>query len=211
MSELKPVKIIEIDGVIHVVDGSYDDFIAKGNKFRKDNCYIREGLVYIYGGKAKTDAVPGYFYKTDDDKYTFVEPRDPEDQSAVKVKDVSKAKEEMCDPKNIKEITDDIAADTADLHIFAPPMKDTDDPLKRIVKMALIDMQVDLKLYRHEFKKEYDLTNLKASVTKEAPMTMKYFTRWVEILHLRVDLVVDSSEDSKVVRKLTQPITYTIE
>lgn len=206
----KCLLVIEIEEVLYMVRGQFEE-VKETGKFQKDKCYIRDGLVYIYGGKLKSDSKPGYFYRNGDtSEYTFVEPRDPEEHSVEHIRDVMKAKEEICDSNNLKEITDDMTADGADLHVFAPPLKESDDPLKRMVKLALLELQIDLKSLRHEFSKEYDLTNLKASVTKTAPLTMKYFVRWLEVLDIRLDLNI-SSKGTKRIKKLPKTITLTIE
>lgn len=203
--------VIPLDGVVYAVLGDAETIIEKEQKFIKDKCYVRDGLVYIYGGKMKEDVLaPGYFYKNKEGKYHFVEPKDPDEHSATRIKDAMRAKEDLCDPGKFKEITEEMAGDTADLHVFAPPIKENDDPLKRTVKMVLLDLQVDLKSFRGEFNKEYDLTNLKASVTKEAPMTMKYFVRWLEVLGLTLDMTVTSNGNKKV-KRLSKPISMVIE
>lgn len=209
MAKDKNLNVIVIEGVTYIVRDLVE-IVKENGKFEKDKCYIRDDLVYIYGGRIKKDSKPGYFYKGEDGQFTFVEPRDPDEHNVDKIVDVMKAKYKICDSNNLKEISDDIAVDCADLHVFAPPLKEMDDPLKKIVKMALIELQIDLKSLRHEFNKEYDLTNLKASITKDAPLTMKYFVRWLEVLDMSLDLTI-TSKGTKRIKKLANRITLTIE
>lgn len=201
--------VINIDGIVCIVKGDYEKLLEEGKKFEKDCGYVKDGHVFIYGGKIKEKSEPGHFYKTGDGKYTFVKSLSPDDNTVDKIKDIKKIKEDICNPDRMKDMGD-IDNDVADLHVFAPAIKDGDDHLKKLVKLVLADMQIDLKQLRSKFSKEYDLTNLKASVTKSAPMTMKFFLRWLEVLDLQCVMTIDSKNKNSV-DGLEEPITLTIE
>ena len=100
--------------------------------------------------------------------------------------------------------------DMRDLNIFDPPIKPDDDILKKVIKMVLHKKQVDMKHYKKNFDKDYDLTNLKATVTKDAPMSMKYFLRWIVMCDLDVEIVVKSAPGSTD-RPLKEPIRVKVE
>jgi hypothetical protein len=197
---------IAIDGVIYIVYGEADE----AEKLVKDCGYTHEGMVYIYGGKLKKTTKPGYFYKTDKDKLLYAKPdKCVSDYKVENIVDVRKVKEDACNPASLKEMPD-MDEDMRDLNIFDPPIKPDDDILKKVIKMVLHAKQVDMKHYKKNFDKDYDLTNLKATVTKDAPMSMKYFLRWIVMCDLDVEIVVKSAPGSTD-RPLKEPIHVKVE
>ena len=197
---------IIIDGVYATVLGDAYEVFENG-KLEKDMAYTNDGHCFIYGGKLKDKVENGYFYKNGE-KLVFVPAHDSETNKVEYIKNTTLIKREMCDKSSIKEQVESI--DTADLRIFAPVIKDTDDPLKRIVKLMLQDLQIDMREYSSKFDKEYDLTNLKASVTKEAPMSMRYFLRWCEVLDVECTMNIKTrSKHSK--HSLSKDIKLIIE
>ena len=201
---MEDMLLIEINGDIYPVVCNYEDIKDGKTKLRKDTCCIRDGVVYIYGGKQKDIAKPGKFYKTDDD-FLFVAPVCPDEQAATKVFNSTASKAELTDPKKLK-VVDESRTDMTDLKVFAPPIEDTDDVLKKIIKTALIQMQFDPRSVKHLFNKDYGISNLKASITKKAPLSKKYFDRWVEVLGLRVTIRVEDNGDSNKPVTLDEPI-----
>lgn len=194
----RPDLIIIIDGMQFPVDGNYVDH---EKKFKKDHGYItNDGYVYIYGGKLKDEANAGYFYKShkEPETYKFIAPSEDakEEFSVDNVINPLDSKRAITDPTVLKEF-DTNMIDTTELKIFAPPVKPNDDVLKRIIKLALQEKQVDLKSYRHLFDKDYHLSNLKSTLTKDAPLSAKYFVRWCEILGLSVSIIAqDNGNDT---------------
>lgn len=191
---------IIIDEIICYVRGNAAEEFEKDN-LKKDCAYIHDGHCYIYGGKLPEITEHGYFYKNGKN-LVYIPAIDMETNKVEYIRNTKKIKQEMADKDNMKEIVDEV--DTSDIRIFAPPIKDTDDYLKVSVKKILLELQIDLRQYRHKFNKEYDITNLKASVTKEAPMSMKYYLRWMEVLGCNVEIRVKSK--SSAVFKLKKPV-----
>ena len=205
------MKIITIDGTVWPVLGTITETLAKGEKLVKDKAYVADNdRVYIYGGKLKDAPNRGYFYKANGD-FAYFEPKNELDNEAGNMLDIDNIKEAICNADRMKNIEDELEIDKSDIDTFAPPIKEDDDPLKRLVKMVLAELQVNLKHFKNEFSKEYDLTNIKASVTKQAAMTMKYFLRWAELLDLEVQITVRSRGEKKRVRRLKDEITINIQ
>ena len=198
--------LIEIDGDVYSVVGNYEDFIDGTKKLKKDQCCIRNGIVYIFGGKQKAVAKPGHCYRKEDGDFLFVTPIDPTEQSTDRVFDSMASKAELTDPKKLKESSGASQTDMTDLKIFAPPIEDGDDDLKKIVKTALISMQFDPRLVKHMFNKDYGISNLRASITKKAPLSKKYFDRWVEVLGLKVSIHVEDDGNPNKPIRLEEPI-----
>ena len=194
------------DGDYYAVDGNFEP----GKKFKKDHMYIVNGNeLSIYGGRLKGEELPGHFYRTskDPESYKFIPPnKDQIEEFMVgNITDTTLAKRAITNPDDFKDV-DVSQVDTTELKIFAPPIKPNDDVLKRIIKTALIQKQVDLKLYRGQFDKDYHLSNLKSTLTKDAPLSAKYFVRWCEILGLSVTVLAEDNGLDKIA-----PLTEKIE
>lgn len=197
---------IVIDGIFVAVGGDAQKHF-EDDTLEKDYAYVHEGQCYIYGGKLKEKIKHGYFYKNSG-KLVFVPANDPEMSSVNNIKNVTMIKREMVDRTNFKDQTEDI--DLTDPKVFAPPIKEEDDPLKKIVKMALQELQIDMREYYGKFDKDYDMSNLKGSLTKPNPLSMKYFLRWCEVLDLHCDIAV-RSRSSRAKHALKKEIGISIE
>ena len=196
---------ITIDGEFVLVKGFVEKEAEKGT-LKKDNAYIKGDHCYIYGGKLKEDSVhkPGYFYKKKDG-FIFIEAKDKEHSSTEYIKSLTMLEDEATKKENLKPREETV--DLTDLRVFAPPIEDNDDPLKRLIKAVLADLQVDMREYAHKFEQEYDMTNLKGSITKPNPLSMKYFLRWCEVLELTAFITVDSNNTPSKHKKLSEPKT----
>lgn len=164
-------------------------------EFKKGFGYIHDGLVYIYAGKAKNHEIlePGNVYKVEDGTYSWVPPLDVDERSTDKLIDIS-AEKIIDDIKkgNLKEV-DPIILELSS-SVFAPALKEDDDILKRVVKLILHDMQTDFK--DRDKKKTYDVSNIKSAILKDAPLSWKYFMKYVEILKLDVTLNINFTDSS---------------
>jgi hypothetical protein len=198
-----------------IIDGEYVEYYgeveaAKETKTLFENyAYSKDGSCYIYGGKIKDDNIlkPGYFYKGKD-KFVYVPALDSESNKIDNIVDITRIKNELVNRQNFKDSIEEI--DISDLRVFAPPIHENDDPLKKIIKQALIELQIDMREYSSKFDKDYDMSNLKGSITKPSPLSMKYFMRWCEILELDFNFTIKSK--SKHVRHhLEKPITFSVE
>lgn len=151
--------------------------------------------VYIYRGKLKnTDIkIPGSIYKFGS-KFLWVDHEEDkkEQYHLSKCSELSKesieAKLNNPDVK-LKEITPELL-EAVDGEIFAPPIRDNDDILKRVIKTVLQNMKLNIKTLKSKFNNDYDLNNLKSQLIKPGSMSSKYFARWAEILDIEVEVVI---------------------
>lgn len=199
---------IIIDGEYAEYYGEAEDALANKTLF-EDYAYSNKGFCYIYGGKIKEEEIlkPGYFYKNKDE-LVYVPALDEESNKIENIVSIKKIKEEIKSNQYFKDNIEEI--DITDLRVFAPPIKDDDDPLKKIIKQALIEMQIDMREYSSKFDKDYDMSNLKGSITKPAPLSMKYFMRWCEILGLKWHFVIES-RSKNLKHHLEKPIHFSSE
>ena len=74
--------------------------------------------------------------------------------------------------------------DTSNKSIFKVPLNDEDDPLKRLIKVALIDMEVNLNKLASKGSTPHLINNMRSALKGKSKMSMLYFMSWCEILGL---------------------------
>lgn len=200
---------IIIDGEYAQVAGIADEAFNKG-KLKKDVAYIHEEHCYIYGGRLKDHAEPGYFYKNKErDDLLFIPAREFDQTHTNCIRNIKRIKEELSSKKDVLKEREE-KVDLTDIRVFAPPIGDSDDPLKKLIKQVLAELQIDMREYSYKFKNEYDITNLKGSITKDNPLSIKYFLRWCEILELDVYIELASAHTGSQHKRLKAPRSITI-
>lgn len=194
---------INVDGDFSIVAGDAEEHFKK-KIMKKGLAYTHDGQCYIYGGKLPDDPKSGHVYKSNKE-LVYVPAINPKMSSVDAISSYKKIIETVTDSESIKNNFDE--NNLIDLKIFAPPIFENDDPLKRSIKLALQSMQIDMRMLASKFRKEYDLSNLKSSVTKSNPMTMKYWIRWLEVLELDGEIIVKPKNNNQ---KLTEEIRCSI-
>lgn len=172
------------------IDEDLFEVLPADSEFKKGFAYCHDGLIYLYAGKAKDGEVliPGNVYKVKDGGYSWVPPTNPEERSVEKLIDISTEKiVEDIRNDNLKEI-DPILLEMSS-SIFAPALREDDDVLKRVIKLILLEMKTDFK--DRDKRNNYDISNVKSAVQKDAPLSWKYFMKYVEILKLDVKLDIN--------------------
>ena len=79
--------------------------------------------------------------------------------------------------------------------VFTVPLTDGEDPLKRGIKLALGEKQVDLRDYKHKSPTPHLLNNMKSALKSSQKMTLPYFMNWCEIIDLVYSFKVVSPKD----------------
>lgn len=80
---------------------------------------------------------------------------------------------------------------------YRPTIKPTDDPLKKLVKQAIIDKGVNVNLFKGVFDEKHGLTNIKSTLNNKSNLTMMKFLQWCEILNLNYKIsVYDNGNDN---------------
>jgi hypothetical protein len=88
---------------------------------------------------------------------------------------------------------EDIPEETPDC--FTVPLTDGEDPLKRAVKLALYQKQIDLKEYRKKSPTQHLLNNMKSALKSKQKMTLPYFINWCEIIDMSYSFKVTNRAD----------------
>lgn len=83
--------------------------------------------------------------------------------------------------------------------IFKVPLIDGEDPLKRLIKVALIKMNVDLNNYKDKGSTPHLINNMRSALKRSSKMMMPYFVYWCEILGLDYLLTITDPVDGKTI------------
>lgn len=89
--------------------------------------------------------------------------------------------------------------------IYVPTINDDDDPLKKIIKQAIIDKHIDLNRLKHKMPQKYGLTNMKSALIGKTKMSIFNFMIWCELLGLDFKFIVTDNDTDKI-----NPLTKTI-
>lgn len=181
----------------------------KNKKLTKGRGYIKNNIVYIYRGKAgDKNLLPASIYKMDDNTYKFVEPSpaELEEYSFDKIITLNKDIINKCNGDSFITVDPKIL-ELNEGDCFTPPVKDTDDILKRIIKRVLSKRQINIRLLKDKFTTDYEMNNMKAALVKDGNMSIKYFDKWCEILEIDIQVSAwDVSETIDRKHRFEDPI-----
>lgn len=185
-------------------------YLDSASKYTKNRGYIDKtnGKIYIY--EPVVDGVP-YFTVSDDGKINKFECSKKQFENIF---DVSKTYEDSIEtivkttPKDRDLYNEEALADmNAATSVFVPELEEDDDPLKRIIKLAIIKKGVDINRLKCRFPQKYGLTNLKSALIGKTKMSIKVFLIWCHILELDFEItLIDNGND--YINPLREPITY---
>ena len=197
-------RFVIVDGIFAPVIGDSETYFRLG-KLEKMLAYIYDDHCYIYGGKMKNNPEYGYFYK-DMGRLIYFPAKNFERTHISNIKSLEELNDELNNPDLLKEVSFDEAL--RDPNIFYPPIKENDDPFKRIIKLVLEDLKIDMKEISRYFNKDYETSNLRVSITRDAVLSTKNLLKWLEILGLEMKVSVNTKENA--VKHLTKPINMVI-
>ena len=78
---------------------------------------------------------------------------------------------------------------------FTVPLIEGEDPLKRGIKLALAQKNINIKDYNKRSPTPHLLNNMKAALKIKQKMTLPYFIYWCEIIDMRYSIKVTSRAD----------------
>lgn len=90
-----------------------------------------------------------------------------------------------------EEVLTDMNAATS---VFRPIINPEDDPLKKLIKQAIIDLEIDINSLKHKLPHKYALTNMKSALIGKTKMSITNFIVWAELLDLDFDFMIYSKE-----------------
>lgn len=74
--------------------------------------------------------------------------------------------------------------------IFTVPLSKKDDPLKRVIKLALYKKKINTKNCEDRSSSAHLINNMKSALKNDQKMTMLYFMSWCELLDLIFEIKV---------------------
>ena len=77
-----------------------------------------------------------------------------------------------------------------DKGIFVVPLKEKDDPLKRLIKLALDQKRINTKDCEDKSSSAHLINNMKSALKSDQKATMLYFMSWCELLDLIFEIKV---------------------
>lgn len=186
----------------------------KYTELESNTAYLLNGIFYILRGNKRTDRIMDVGIYAEENGDIFISPPITEVDNAKYSIDkyiIDTSKEKIIEVLKTKDILYIAPPDGAD--IFNPSITDNDDVLKRVVKRALQEKNVDLDLYKERFIDKNTLFNFKQLLKKEnGKISIKIFERGCEVLNLKFTIIVEEIDnDNSVGIKLKQPIIITSE
>lgn len=194
------------------------DLESDDKEFKDDIAYIDNGYYYLYRGQYKgssksmlkagiykntPDTAPSYFIvepQTDDEKTIYDVSSHIATLNPVSIIDTANTKEDL------------LIAIPESTKIFQPTLVPSDDILKRIAKMALIQKNVDLDRHKDRFKDKNALFNFKQVIRGDNKLSILIFDRGCEALNLKYSIVIEEKDpDNFVGTKLMEPIVVSSE
>lgn len=150
-------------------------------------------------------------YETDEDKITYgvsnIVDRNQYETLMSWNKDIEKTAQDYMNDyaTNTMASNRNKLANTGD--IFIPELKDTDDPMERVIKLMVLHMKLKLNERRGSFDKEYGLDNLRSALNGATKnMSILKFLMWCDLLNLDWEFSVINTDDN-VLHPLNVPIT----
>ena len=193
-------RTIEVVGMLETTDDYVDN---KG--------YIDpDGQIWIYSyNKPKHKNLYPFFWK-EDGELKFSDPikivksayhiDQLQDVSMVTIINTTKPNEELFDEEAIEDMN-------AAAAFFVPIIKPTDDFLKKIVKIVIIEQGIDINKLKAKTGEKYQLANMRAALQNSTKMSVTYFNYWMNLLNCDFTITITDNNNSST-DKLKDPIIY---
>ena len=81
--------------------------------------------------------------------------------------------------------------------VYTPTIKDTDDVLKKTIKMAILDTGINIHELKNKMPTRYGLSNDLAALDGQTKMSIAKFSTWNERLGLKTILITTNTVDAK--------------
>ena len=117
------------------------------------------------------------------------------------IRQVTKANEILYDEKALSDLN---AAGS----IFKPVINVEDDFLKKLVKLVILDKEVNIARYKGHMGKNYAIPNMRTALENKTKMSVPFFNTWAELLGFDFTITVRDSK-TDFVSPLKKGITYT--
>lgn len=183
---------------------SYYSIEMLGNKFENCAAYVVGDYVYPFRGSVTVDddfdkLEPGIYKYNGTYYYVPVKSKiEKETYSTENITSISLSSiwDEVTNNKENFITEEDREMINSNVKEYRPTVKDTDDPLKKLIKEAIIEKGVNVNLYKGAFDKKHGLTNTKSTLNSKTNLTILKFFQWCELLGLNYRIsVYDNGTD----------------
>ena len=82
--------------------------------------------------------------------------------------------------------------------IYKVPLNQNDDPLKRLIKVAVIQKRVVPSKYKNKGSNPHLFNNMMSGLKRDSKMMLKYFIYWCEILELTYTITLTDGEHTEI-------------
>jgi hypothetical protein len=182
-----------------------DDFFevelySEDKKLKKLRGYIYGDTVYIYRGKVKDqrEMVKPGIYIMNKEQVFHSKNGEMEKYHVSNIIELDANNIFNCVENNKEDFfnEDDIDIINSNSEIFTTIIRDDDDFLKKAIKEAINQKEINLRVYKNKFKNEHSLNNMKSALNKKSKMTVNYFIDWCFILGLDAEVIIrDKGKD----------------
>lgn len=165
-------------------------FNKNDESFSKGFAYIDGDYFYLYRGEMKYETkIPGIYKRGNE--VVLVPVTTDEDKNIYNV-------ESHIADLNVENIVN-ILKNNEDIYIslpdsskmFIPPVQNTDDILKRAIKIALSEKGIDIDQYKSRFVDKNALFNFKQVVKGDTKLSMLLFERGTDALGLKYTIILE--------------------
>ena len=171
-----------------------------------NTAYIKGDLFYLYRGPLKKKSIlPGIYDDMDTGKHVFIEPTgDALDEYDVRTHIAEISVEDML--KVLKKKPESKIVEMAVSNSFLPEITRNDDPLKRLIKTAIIVKKVNIDSCKGRFADRNALFNFKSVMKSDATLSMLLFMRALDALNLDMQItLVERDKDFSIGVSLDDP------
>lgn len=200
----------------------YGDFLYDIRLYDDSMRSVETQAVYLYGdyfypyrGKwsdANTATKVGFYYDNVHDQLIRVDPISDEEKEEFSYH----GKIKRVDYKTIRDILnkgiETIVNMPESSKLNITPLKSSDDILKRLVKMAIIDKGIDIDQYRARFVDKNALFNFKQVIKGDNRLSMLLFDRGTTALNLKYTIILEEKDpDHPLGKALSHKLVCTSE
>lgn len=188
--------------VVGYIDSEYEPFIdGKG--------YIYDDQVWFFSReKPKTSDIPVFWYEhgrilfgktreTIKENFSVKRLRSMEPQDTLANLDPNVP---LYDEKALSDINSATS-------VFVPEIKETDDCLKKLVKLTIIKKNININGLKSKMAKSYSLPNLKTALMNNTKMSVPNFLIWCDLLSISFDIFI-SDNGTDIHNPLPEQIHY---
>lgn len=214
MTVCGPNSFILTDDNVYEIDLYREDM--KLEDFSTDVAYLYGELFYLYNGEITNaelnnsdDLKPGIYWNINENEPVMLHPHESEREKYTaedKIGEINSKKiiDEINEhPEILVELPDKVKSQSNSLQI-----RDNDDILKRLIKMAFNLKGLTIEDCSEGFPEKNMRFNYKAAITKDGgELSIKYFNRGIDALKLKYTIIIEEENPNDPMGlKLDEPI-----